>query len=91
MIFEWDEAKRTANLLKHGVDFEGVREFDWETAVRSMDVRKDYGEQRLWAFGVIEERLHLLVYTERDERIRVISFRKANDKERLSYETETCC
>jgi uncharacterized DUF497 family protein len=89
MIFEWDEAKRAANLAKHGVDFEAVRSFDWETAVRSLDNRKDYGESRRWGFGLVGVRLHLLVYTERGDRIRVISLRKANAKEQKAYETET--
>lgn len=89
MNFEWDEAKRAANLAKHGVDFEAVREFDWETAVQSLDRRKDYGEPRWWAYGLIGGRLHLIVFTRRADQIRVISLRKANPKERMSYEAET--
>ena len=89
MLFEWDEAKRAANFAKHGVDFAAVLEFDWETAVRSLDMRRDYGERRRRALGLVGERLHLLVYTERAGRIRVISLRKANRKERRSYEAET--
>ena len=32
MIYEWDEAKRAANRRKHGIDFEDVNSFVWETA-----------------------------------------------------------
>jgi uncharacterized DUF497 family protein len=41
MIFEWDEAKRAANLAKHGIDFDAVRLFDWSAAVHNLDTRKD--------------------------------------------------
>ena len=89
MNFEWDEAKRIANLAKHGVDFEAAREFDWDTSTQSLDRRKDYGEPRWWAHGLIGGRLHLIVFTRRADQIRVISLRKANPKERMSYEAET--
>ena len=88
MIYEWDEAKRAANLAKHGVDFAAVRSFEWDTALRFPDRRKDYGEARWLLLGMICRRLHLLVFTEREDRVRVISLRKANQKERARYETE---
>lgn len=88
MIFEWDDAKRTANLAKHGVDFAVVREFDWETANHRRDVRRDYGEVRWRSSGFIGQRLHLLVYTWRGDRVRVISLRKANILEVRDHETE---
>ncbi len=89
MIFEWDEPKRAANLAKHGVDFETVWRFDMSSAVRSLDRRMDFGEARWRATGFIRARLHVLVFTWRDENIRVISLRKANAKERKAYETES--
>jgi uncharacterized DUF497 family protein len=88
MIYEWDETKRAANLAKHGVDFESVRAFDWDNAFVRRDLRRDYGEPRWWAFGPIGHRLHLLVFTRRDTRMRIISLRKANGKEILNYETK---
>ena len=86
MIFEWDEAKRIANLAKHGVDFELVREFDWSTAYHRRDARRDYGEPRWFSLGLIGNRIHALVFTWRSGRVRVISMRKASEKERLDYE-----
>lgn len=70
MRFEWDEAKRAANLLKRGIDF---------------DERRDYGEPRRIGIGHIEQRLHVLVFVLRGEKIRVISLRKANEREERDY------
>ena len=81
MIYEWDDAKRAANLAKHGVDFEQVRTFDWDTSIVSADTRRDYGELRWRALGTISGRAYMLVYTIREGRVRVISLREANKKE----------
>ena len=89
MIFEWSEAKRAANLTKHGVDFEAVRRFDWDTATQALDTRGDYGEHRWRAHGLIAGRLHSLVFTLRGKKIRVISLRKANPKEIAIYEAQS--
>lgn len=51
-----------------------------------MDDRKDYGETRYRALGLLEERLHALIFTETQVGIRVISFRKANQREERLYE-----
>jgi uncharacterized DUF497 family protein len=88
MIFEWDEAKRIGNLAKHGVDFEAVRDFDWTTSTQSADRRWDYGEVRWQARGLIGARLHVLVFTWRGDRVRVISLRRANILEVKDYETK---
>ncbi len=88
MEFEWDEAKRFANLRKHGVDFADAQDIEWQTVRESEDHRKDYGERRWVLFGRISDRVHVLVYTRRAERIRVISLRRASDREVFSYESE---
>ena len=82
--YEWDEDKRRANLEKHGIDFSAVYDFDWATATFLPDDRS--GEYRTKAYGLIEERLHLLVYTVRGDRTRIISLRKANSREVRRYE-----
>jgi uncharacterized DUF497 family protein len=80
--FEWDEAKRFSNLRKHGVDFARVTEFEWRSATVSLDIRRQqYGELRLIASGLIADRVHIPIFTYRGSRIRVISLRKANEKE----------
>ena len=89
MRYEWDANKRAANLAKHGVDFAGAERFDWSSAAEAIDDRTDYGEERWVALGLIGSRLHVLTYTVRCESIRLISLRKANGRERESYEKKT--
>ncbi|MBO0663140.1 BrnT family toxin [Jiella sp. MQZ9-1] len=87
--FEWDDAKATDNLRRGRPAFEEVLQFNFTTAIFGEDNRIDYGEVRIKAIGFVRERLHVLVYTERDGRIRVISFRKANDREIKRYDRQT--
>ena len=87
MHYEWDETKRKANIVKHGVDFVDMRLFDWERAVIRVDDREDYGELREIALGFIGVRLHVVAYTPRgDDRARIIMLRKATRKEVRAYE-----
>lgn len=88
MRYEWDEGKRAANLAKHGIDFADAARFDWSTAMETVDNRLEYGEKRWVALGRIDRRLHVLIYTERNDNIRLISLRKANNREREFYETQ---
>ena len=87
MKFEWDEAKRAANLVKHKVDFElakGV--FDDPCRIEVEDESMDYGETRLIVIGFAADILLLtVIYTERGECIRIISARRATPKERRLY------
>lgn len=78
-LFEWDDAKRQANLAKHGVDFATIDAFDWETALIDPDTRG--AEPRWIASGFIGSRLHVAVYAMRGTRRRIISLRKANARE----------
>lgn len=89
MRYEWDEAKRAANIAKHGVDFPLAQDFAWESALIVQDTRHDYGEPRFIAIGLIGERLHVLVFTPRGDAVRIIGLRKANDREVSLYETQT--
>lgn len=81
----WDEAKAEANRLKHRVSFASVKDFDFERAVVTEDVRADYGEERLFALGRIGRTVHALVFTRRQEKRRIISLRKASAQERAVY------
>ena len=85
MRFEWDETKRAANLAKHGVDFDTVESFDFESALVVTDDRADYDEVREIALGFIGARLHVLIFTWRHGTVRVISLRKANEREVRRY------
>ncbi|MDO8422043.1 MAG: BrnT family toxin [Parvibaculum sp.] len=88
MKIEFDPAKNERNIAERQLSFEMASEFDWESAVIVEDTRRDYGERRFRAFGFIDDRLHALVFTPRDGGIRVISLRKANQREIDGYEQE---
>ncbi len=89
MNLEWDEKKNAANLLKHGLSFQEIVRFNWEMARLYTDDRKDYGEDRIEARGFVGDRLHIVVFVLRGDRTRLISFRKANRRERAEHERET--
>ena len=86
MMYEWNKQKCAANLKKHKVDFKIVEDFDWVTAIVLEDDREDYGEIRYRAMGLIGINVYALVFTERDEKIRVISLRKATRQEAKYYD-----
>ena len=86
MDYEWDEAKRLENLAKHQIDFASIHSFQWNSAVRYPSPR--LGEMRWMAIGFIENRLHCVIYTDRGERRRIISLRKANPRDRRRYERD---
>ena len=81
MEFEWDEAKDAANRAKHGVGFDVARELRWEDALPEKDVRAEYGEDRFIIYAYRATRLYACVFTLRQDRIRIISLRKANKRE----------
>jgi uncharacterized DUF497 family protein len=85
VIFEWDERKRCDNYRKHGLDFSDCAKVFAGVCVTVPDNRFAYGEPRLWAYGMLEERVVVVVYTERDDVIRVISMRKASRREEAQY------
>lgn len=87
MAFEWDEPKRLANLAKHGVDFAAAKLiFDGPT-VEFPDERRDYGEQRIGAYGKVGGVVLFVIYTTRGAARRLISARKAGSEERQFYQT----
>jgi uncharacterized protein len=85
MEFEWDEAKRLKNLAKHKLDFGDAALLDWANVRVIEDRRKDYREPRYWAFAKLNGRLYLVAFILRGDRVRLISFRKANRKEVVRY------
>jgi hypothetical protein len=78
--------KNQRNIELRGISFERAADFEFETALTWLDQRKEYGEVRLVALGFLGDRLHALCYLETDEGIRVISLRKANARERRTYD-----
>ena len=85
--FEWHAAKAESNLRTHGVSFEfATTVFQDAFAIEWQDDRKDYGEERFVTIGMAEGNILLFVaYTERDNRIRVISARKVTQYEQDEY------
>ena len=88
MHIEFDPVKNEANIRNRGLSFELVSNFDFETAVIWRDSRMTYTEVRFSALGLLGDRLHSVVFVEVAKGIRVISFRKANQREVTRYEQE---
>lgn len=88
IIFEWDEEKALTNVEKHGVSFdEASTVFADDFSLTIYDERHSTYEDRYIDIGTsIYNRLLVVVYTERTERIRIISARLATANERRQYE-----
>lgn len=88
-VFEWDDEKAASNWRKHGVAFpQAVLAFRDPFALEWIDEREDYGEERLILLGRCEGVLLHVTYTERGERIRLISARRAERHEQDYYYRE---
>ena len=86
MRITYDPVKNQKNIRDRELSFERAAEFCWIDAKVKEDSRKEYSETRFIAVGYLENRLHVLCFTETEEGIRVISFRKANIREVSHYE-----
>ncbi len=84
VMFDLD--KDASNRRKHGVSLADAGRLDWDTLRIKADTRRDYREERFLGYGALESRLHCVVFTPRDGAIRVISFRRANNREINEYE-----
>ena len=85
MEFEWDENKRLFNIRKHGIDFADAEAVFEGDTVTVEDNRFDYGEVRFITLGLLEDDVVVVVHTERKNKIRIISIRKATKNERTNY------
>jgi uncharacterized DUF497 family protein len=87
MKFEWDATKAIGNKTKHGVNFDlATRVFFDPCRIETHDQWEDYGEDRWATIGLVDPAVLYVVYTVRDgDTIRIISARKANEKERKQY------
>ena len=88
MEFEWNSAKARANEGKHGVSFfEACEVFDDDHSSAVRDPDRSLDEDRYLIFGMSKGGRHLVVsYTERDDRVRMISARPMTPRERKAYE-----
>jgi len=87
MEISYDPAKDARNIREHQLPFTRVREFDFDTVLVEIDNRRDHGEACYVALGLVGDRVHALVFTEADNGIRVISFRKTNKREVRHHES----
>ena len=85
MWIEYDAAKRDATLRERGLDFEDAATVLDQSIATVPDLRFDYGEERWKTFGMLGDRMVHVTWTRRDDRVRVISMRYANDRERARY------
>lgn len=85
-MFEWDDAKDEANWTKHKLRFETAIAIFNDIVLTRVDDREDYGELREISLGMIDGTVVIVVvHTDRDEAIRIISARPANRSERKLY------
>ena len=89
IIFEWDEKKADQNIRKHSVSFEeAATVFGDPFSITSYDPLHSKDEDRFVILGMSNKnRLLVVVHTERGDKIRIISARKATKKEKRQYES----
>jgi uncharacterized DUF497 family protein len=85
LVITWDEAKRRANLRKHGFDFVDAEEVFPGVTYTYEDDRLAYGERRFVTLGLLREIVVSIVHTEDGDHVHVISMRKATKREREIY------
>lgn len=85
MRIAFDPGKDASNRAKHGLSLARAAEMDLDTAFVQPDERRDYGEPRWAAYGILDGRLHMLAFTVRNGAMRAISLRRANAKEIRRY------
>lgn len=84
---EFDPAKSAKNVALRGLPFSLAAGFDFDRALIVVDDRREYGEIRYRAIGMMSGKVAVLVFTMRGKILRVISLRYANKKERFMYES----
>ncbi|MFO1462989.1 MAG: BrnT family toxin [bacterium] len=84
MIFEFDDLKSRNNLQKHGIDFHQAQDL-WKGPYVHFSARTEF-ENRFAIIGPIEGKLYTCIYTMRNDRVRIISCRRAREKEAKLYE-----
>ena len=83
--YEWDEAKNRRNISKHGLAFSEAEGFGWDEAVEEIDPSDDDEVRWRAAAPLADGKIAILIYTQRENRIRIISLRYAKRKEIRDY------
>ena len=85
MKIEFDQAKRDETLKHRGVDMGRANEVFEGVTISFADIRFEYGEERFITFGLLDSRMVVLAWTKRGNARRIISMRKANEREQRKY------
>ncbi len=85
MDIVFDPEKRLKALNERGLDFARADEVFEGPNLTVQDDRRDYGEVRFMTIGLLDQRMVVMIWTHREPAIRVISMRKANDREYTLY------
>lgn len=85
MHITYDPSKDSANFAKHGVSLALATQLEWDSAVVWPDVRRVYGEPRQCALALLVDRVFFVVFVDRANGRRIISLRKANNREKRHY------
>lgn len=85
MDIEYSPAKRDATLAERGLDMARAAEIFDGATLTVEDDREDYGETRLITIGFLDSRMVVMVWTQRGAGRRIISLRKANEREHKAY------
>lgn len=81
----WDEAKRRRTVAERDLDFADAAQVFAGPTFEFEDRRKDYGERRMVCVGFLRGRMIVTVYRPQGSGRRIISMRKANDREQKIY------
>jgi uncharacterized DUF497 family protein len=85
MQITFNPQKNSINIVKHGVSLGDAAKLEWDSALIWQDLRYNYNEIRMIGLAPLGTRLYHVVYTDRDEVRRIISLRKANNREKKYY------
>jgi uncharacterized DUF497 family protein len=86
MNIEFDSAKNALNIKTHGISLADAALLDWDTIHVFVDTRKNYGETRYIGYAYIGNHMYCVIFTIRQDNIRIISLRKANSREVKRYD-----
>ncbi len=86
MNYVWDGEKSATNLVKHGLSFQDAHFVFASPCVTFADDRYDYGEPRFITLRTLAGRVVVIAHTPRNQQIRIISMRKANEREQKIYQ-----
>ncbi len=83
--FDWDDNKRRANVIKHGIDFDDAKDVFYDPAAYTFVSSRAVSERRYVTVGSMRGTLVAVIFTRRGQAIRIISARPARRSEKQLY------